>query len=216
MRQEVIDCIRANRIIAIIRGFEPDICLKLAQAYYEGGIRMIEVTFPQAKPEDQPKTAAAIKAISDHFAGKVMVGAGTVLTSAQLHMAKDASARYMVAPGVNPALIQEARSLDMVVIPGALTPTEVETAYGAGADFIKVFPAGTMGVKYVKDLRAPLAHIPLLAVGGITPDNVGDFMRVGCLGAGVSGSLTNREFIAAGAWDKITAVAKALIENSRV
>lgn len=216
MRQEVIDCIRANRIIAIIRGFEPDICLKLAQAYYEGGIRMIEVTFPQAKPEDQPKTAAAIKAISDHFAGKVMVGAGTVLTSAQLHMAKDAGARYMVAPGVNPALIQEARSLDMVVIPGALTPTEVETAYGAGADFIKVFPAGTMGVKYVKDLRAPLAHIPLLAVGGITPDNVGDFMRVGCLGAGVSGSLTNREFIAAGAWDKITAVAKALIENSRV
>lgn len=216
MRHEVIDAVYANKVIAIIRGFEPDVCVKLAEAYYAGGIRLVEVTFPQAKPEDQPKTAAAIKAMAESLDGRVFPGAGTVLTRAQLHMAKDAGARYVVMPSVNVDIIKEAKDLGLVTMPGALSPTEAVTAFEAGADFVKLFPAGTMGPKYMKDLRAPLAHIPFLAVGGITLDNIGEFMKVGAVGAGVGGQLSNKDLIAAGAWDKITEIARGLTKAAGV
>ena len=99
-------------------------------------------------------------------------------------------------------------------MPGAMTPTEAVTAWEAGASFVKIFPAGSLGPGYVKALVAPLSHIPFLAVGGISPGNIGDFMKAGCVGAGVGGNLTNREWIAAGAWDRIAEAAKALVENS--
>ena len=104
----------------------------------------------------------------------------------------------------------------VVAMPGALTPSEVVDAWEAGASFVKIFPAGSLGTGYVKALRAPLAHIPFLAVGGISVDNVADFMRVGCVGAGVGGALTNKEWIAAGEWDKIADVARELIQNSQL
>ena len=103
-----------------------------------------------------------------------------------------------------------------VAMPGALTPSEAVDAWEAGASFVKIFPAGSLGLGYVKALRAPLSHIPFLAVGGISADNVADFMRVGCVGAGVGGSLTNKEWIAAGEWDMIEAVARQLVERSVV
>jgi len=214
MRQEVIDAVYASKVIAIIRGFEPDVCEKLAEAYHAGGIRLVEVTFPQAKPEDQPKTAAAIRAMAERLAGRVFPGAGTVLTRAQLHMAHEAGARYIVTPSVNPDIIREAKDLGLVTMPGALSPTEAVTAFEAGADFVKLFPAGTMGPKYMKDLRAPLAHIPFLAVGGITVDNIADFMKVGAVGAGVGGQLSDKGLIAAGAWDKITEIARELVARA--
>lgn len=216
MKQDVIDAVYANKVIAIIRGFEPDVCEKLAAAYYAGGIRLVEVTFPQAKPAEQPKTAAAIKAIAERLEGRVFPGAGTVLTRAQLHMAKEAGARYVVMPSVNVDIIKEAKDLDLVTMPGALSPTEAVTAFEAGADFVKLFPAGTMGPKYLKDLRAPLAHIPFLAVGGITLENIGEFMKVGAVGAGVGGLLSNKDLIAAGAWDKITDIACELTRAAGV
>jgi len=214
MRQEVIDAVYGGKVIAIIRGFEPDVCVKLAEAYDAGGIRLVEVTFPQAKPEDQPKTAAAIRAMAECLAGRVFPGAGTVLTRAQLHMAHEAGARYIVTPSVNPDIIKEAKDLGLVTMPGALSPTEAVTAFEAGADFVKLFPAGTMGPKYMKDLRAPLAHIPFLAVGGITVDNIADFMKVGAVGAGVGGQLSNKDLIAAGAWDRITEIARELVARA--
>ncbi len=216
MQQEVIDAVYQNKVIAIIRGFEPEVCVKLAEAYYAGGIRLVEVTFPQAKPEDQPKTAAAVKAMAERLEGRVFPGCGTVLTRAQLKMAKEAGARYIVTPSVNVDIIKEAKDLGLVTMPGALSPTEAVTAFEAGADFVKLFPAGTMGTKYLKDLRAPLAHIPFLAVGGITLDNIGEFMKAGAVGAGVGGLLSNKEFIEAGAWDKITAIARALTQEAGV
>ena len=215
-RDEVIRTVLDTKIIAIIRGFPPETCVRRAEAYLEGGIRMVEVTFPQADPASWAKTAAAIRTISTQFAGEMFAGAGTVLTREQLQMAADAGGRYMIAPSVNTDLIREAVKMDMVAIPGAFTPTEVVSAYEAGASFIKLFPVTALGPSYVKALRAPLPHIPLLAVGGITPDNIADYMKVGCVGAGVSGVLTNKDLIAAGAWDKITEVARALVANASV
>lgn len=203
-------------IIAIIRGFEPDVCLSLAEAYAKGGINMVEVTFNQKAPETWKDTAAAIRSIKDHFAGAVKVGAGTVLTEEQLRICEDAGGEYMVTPNVNTALIRKCAADGLMAMPGAMTPTEAVEAYDAGATYVKLFPAGILGPDYVKAVKAPLSHIPFLAVGGIGPDNIGDFMKAGCVGAGVGGNLTNREWISDGEWDKITATAASLVLNSRI
>lgn len=216
MKEDIEAAVRNGRIIAIIRGFAPDVCLRLAEAYRRGGIRLVEVTFNQKAPETWSDTAAAIRAIREHFADDIRVGAGTVLTEDQLARCVDAGGEYMITPNVNPALIRACVAHGLVVMPGALTPSEAVAAWEAGARFVKIFPAGSLGPGYVKAVRAPLAHIPMLAVGGISPDNVADFMRAGCVGAGVGGNLTNRDWIAAGAYDRIADVARQLVERSRI
>ena len=213
-QEEIKQVVLDSRIVAIIRGFAPDTCLRLAEAYADGGIRLVEVTFNQKAPETWKDTAAAIRAIRERFGGDVRAGAGTVLTEEQLSMCIDAGGEYMITPNVKPELIRSCVRQGLVAMPGALTPSEAVDAWEAGAAFVKIFPAGSLGPGYVKALRAPLAHIPMLAVGGISADNVADFMRVGCVGAGVGGNLTNQEWIAAGAWDKIAAVARELVSNA--
>ena len=216
MKEEIVKSVREGRIVAIIRGFAPEICLRLAEAYAEGGIRLVEVTFNQKSPETWKDTAAAIRAIKERFSGSVRVGAGTVLAEEQLDMCEQAGGEYMITPNVNTALIHECVRRGLVAMPGALTPSEAVDAWEAGASFVKIFPAGSLGPAYVKAVRAPLSHIPFLAVGGISPDNVADFMRVGCVGAGVGGNLTNKEWIAAGEWSRIEDVARQLIERSKL
>lgn len=203
-------------IIAIIRGFEPDVCLRLSEAYVKGGIDMVEVTFNQKDPRSWKDTAAAIRSIKDHFAGSVKVGAGTVLTEEQLLMCEDAGGEYMVTPNVNTSLIRKCVADGLMAMPGAITPTEAVDAFNAGASYVKLFPAGVFGSEYVKALVAPLSHIPFLAVGGIGPHNIADFIKAGCVGAGVGGNLTNKEWISNGEWDKITAAAASLVLNSRI
>ena len=211
-REEIERAVLEGRVIAIIRGFAPDVCLRLAEAYAEGGIRLVEVTFSQKAPETWKDTAAAIRAIGERFGGDIRVGAGTVLTEEQLAMCRDAGGEYMITPNVNAALIRSCVEKGLAAMLGALTPSEAVEAWDAGASFVKIFPAGTLGPGYVKALRAPLSHIPFLAVGGISPENVGDFMRAGCVGAGVGGNLTNREWIETGAWDRIADAARRLRE----
>ncbi len=202
-------------IVAIIRGFEPDVCLRLAEAYAKGGINMVEVTFNQKAPESWKDTAAAIKSIKEHFAGTVKAGAGTVLTQEQLRICEDAGAEFMVTPNVNPSLIRQCVADGLIAMPGALTPSEAVEAFEAGASYVKIFPAGVLGPGYIKAIKAPLSHIPFLAVGGIGPDNIAEFIKAGCVGAGVGGNLCNKEWIKAGEWDKITATAEALVRNSQ-
>ena len=210
MKEEIIKTVRDRRIVAIIRGFAPDVCLRLAEAYVEGGIGLVEVTFNQRAPETWKDTSAAIRAIRERFAGAVRVGAGTVLTEEQLGMCIDAGGEYMITPNVNVSRIRLC-----VAMPGAMTPSEAVDAWEAGASFVKIFPAGSLGPGYVKAICAPLSHIPFLAVGGISPDNVGDIIRAGCVGAGVGGNLTNKEWIASGAWDKIAETARLLVANAK-
>jgi 2-dehydro-3-deoxyphosphogluconate aldolase/(4S)-4-hydroxy-2-oxoglutarate aldolase len=216
MTSDIESVVRERKIIAIIRGFAPDTCLRLAEAYAAGGIALVEVTFNQREPESWKDTARAIRAIRERFMPSVRVGAGTVLTEDQLSMCEDAGGEYMITPNVNGSLIRECVRRGLAAMPGALTPTDAVTAHEAGASFVKIFPAGTFGAGYVKALVAPLSHIPFLAVGGIGADNIADFMRAGCIGAGVGGNLTNREWIAAGKWDKIENAARQLVERAKL
>ena len=212
MKEEIVQSVRDRKVIAIIRGYAPDVCLRLAEAYAQGGLGLVEVTFNQKAPETWKDTAAAIAAIRARFAGVLRVGAGTVLTAEQLTLCEQAGGEYMITPNVNADLIRDCVRRGLVAMPGAMTPSEAVTAHDAGASFVKIFPAGSLGPGYVKALAAPLAHIPFLAVGGISPDNAADFLRAGCVGVGVGGNLTNREWIAAGTWDKIAAAARRLVE----
>ena len=218
VEEQIVQSVKDTRVVAIIRGMAPEICVKLAESYRSGGIRLVEVTFDQTG--DLRKTAEAIRAIRA-ACPDMFVGAGTVLSRDQLQMAIDAGGAFMVTPTVNVDVIRACVSAGLVAMPGAFTPTaftptEILTAYEAGAHFVKVFPIRAVGPTYIKDVLAPLKHIPLLAVGGVTPANVADYIKAGCAGVGVSGALVNKEWIAAGAWDKIAAAARELVENSHV
>ena len=127
-------------------------------------------------------------------------------------MTYDAGGRYLVTPATQPEIIRMGKALGLGLFPGAFTPTEILAAYEAGADGVKVFPASALGPSYIKAVRAPLSHIPLLAVGGINEKNAAEFLRAGCVGLGVGGSLVNKQWIADGEWDKITALAKEYVK----
>ena len=212
MKEEVVKSLFEKKVVAIIRGFAPETCLRLAEAYVEGGVGFVEVTFGQAAPETWKDTAAAIRSIKERFGGDMHVGAGTVLTVEQLDMCEQAGGEYMITPNVNTAIIRECVRRGLVAMPGAMTPSEVEAAYEAGADVVKIFPAGTLGPGYVKAVRAPLSHVPLMAVGGVTAENAAAFVAAGCVGVGVGSNLTNKEWIAAGEYGRIAAEARRLAE----
>lgn len=209
---DAMSALRKTRVIAIARNLEKEHMLALACALCEGGVNMLEVTFSQANRESWIDTRAAIELISRAFAGRICVGAGTVMTEDQLIMARDAGAMYMVSPNVNPAIIQKAKSLGMAAFPGAMTPTECAMAHDAGADAVKLFPATFLGVDYIKAIRAPLSHINFLAVGGVNVSNARAFIDAGCVGIGVGGNLVSRDIIASGDTGKITALAREYIK----
>ena len=204
---DAMEWIRKHKAIAIVRGLGPAPMEALAEALCAGGVRMMEVTFDQARPDTWADTAASIRMLSQRFAGRLLAGAGTVMTAQQLRLAADAGARYIISPNVSEPIIRETRVLGLVSLPGALTPTEIAAAFEAGANAVKVFPAGELGPGYIKAIRAPLAHVPLLAVGGVNERNCAAFMDAGCAGVGVGGNLVNRQWIENGEWDQITALA---------
>ena len=213
--QEIREVIVSTRIVALMRGLAPDVCLHLVEAYAKGGIRAVEVTFDQSCPESWSETAVAIRAIADRFGQELYVGAGTVLNAEQLSMAEDAGGSFIVSPVVNCGLIRESVRRSMPAIAGAMTPSEAVAAHEAGASFVKVFPAHVLGPEYVRAISAPLGHIPFLAFQGITPENLRDFLDAGCVGAGVGGCLADRELIASGAWDRIGAIASNFINIAK-
>ena len=144
----------------------------------------------------------------------MLVGAGTVTSVELVERAWEAGAQFIVSPDVNEAVIRRTKELGMLSFPGAFTATEVLTAHRAGADFVKLFPAGGMGSSYVKAILAPLNHVRLVAVGGVSEKNACEFIRAGCVAVGVGGNLVNKEWIAAGEFDKIRDLAQALCQNA--
>ena len=213
MREEIIERVKAKKIIAIVRGVYGKDCLNLAKALYDGGIELLEVTFDQSNTSNHAKTVETISMINKELENKVITGAGTVTTLELLKSAHDGGAKFIVSPDTNPDVIKETVRLGMVSMPGAMTPTEINFAYNCGADFVKVFPVSNLGSAYVKAVCAPLNHIPLLAVGGVNQNNIGEFLKAGAIGAGVGGNLVNKEWITTGQFDKITALAKEFVNN---
>ena len=189
MREQIINTVREKKIIVIARGIEKKMLIPLAEALYEGGIRLLETTYsPDGKISDE-ETAENIKMLSSHFDGRMYIGAGTVLTEKQIELTKNAGGKFIISPDTNGAVIKKTRELGMVSIPGALTPREVQSAHLYGADFVKLFPLTGNAAEYIKAVKAPLKHIPLLAVGGVTVENVEEFFSAGAVGFGIGSAI---------------------------
>lgn len=208
MQNHVINEIKKNKIIVIVRGVAADRLIPLAQAMYDGGIRLLECTYDASGRIPNSETAASIARLAEHFEGKMMIGAGTVLTEEQVRLTHEAGGRFIISPDTNPDVIRATKACSLVSIPGALTPTEAVIAHRAGADFVKLFPIDAHGVGYLKAISAPLSHIKFLAVGGIDENNMTDYLAAGACGVGVGSCIVNKKLIEAGRFDEITALAK--------
>lgn len=200
------DILMGTKLIAISRGLYGEQLFAAAKALFRGGVRAIEVTFEQDKPVGQ--TADCIGQLADIFGEDACIGAGTVLTLEQLKAAHSAGASFIISPNTDPDIIEQTRGLGPVSIPGAMTPTEIAFAYSLGADIVKVFPAGALGIDYFKAVRAPLRHIPMAAVAGINESNIKSFQKAGAVAFGISNGLFIREAIMNGQYAEITDAAR--------
>jgi 2-dehydro-3-deoxyphosphogluconate aldolase/(4S)-4-hydroxy-2-oxoglutarate aldolase len=193
-------------IVAVIRAESPDLLVDVAEALLAGGVEVMEVTFTV------PRAARVIEQVADKLGDRVLLGAGTVLDAETARVAFLAGAEFIVSPAVNVGVIEMCRRYSKLVMPGAFTPTEVVTAWQAGADIVKVFPSDLVGPKYLKLLRGPLPHIRLMPTGGVNLDTAADFLAAGACALGVGGSLVDQKALAAGNLKKIEELARQFTE----
>lgn len=181
-------------LIAILRNQSLDTVPALVNAITSGGFYALEITMNSPAATEQIRTAI-------NCAGeKIMIGAGTVTTMAELSAAHQAGAGFIVTPVVVPEVITECVRRKIPVFPGAFTPTEVHTAHQLGATMVKLFPAHRLGPEYLRDIKAPLSSVSILATGGITPENMPDYIRAGATGFGIGSPLLSATRIAAHDW----------------
>lgn len=214
--QNTIDTILKEKIIVIVRGIDKDKMFAFAEAAYNGGIRLLECTYDATGNTPDEDIANSIKLLVEHFDGRMLIGAGTVLTEKQVELTKSAGGRFIISPDTNPAVIAKTKKLGLVSIPGAVTPSEAVTAHNAGADFVKLFPIASMGAKYLKDIKAPLSHIRFLAVGGVNTDNMTDYLRAGAHGFGIGSDIANKQFIEANDFAAIEKIARRYVEQIEI
>jgi len=195
--------------VLVVRCETEDEALHGIRAVVAGGIIAVEITF------SVPGATGVIRRVRHELGDGVLLGAGTVLTPEEAEDAVDAGARYLIAPNTDEKVIGAAKRLGAVIIPGAFTPTEIVRAWDLGADAIKVFPASVGGPAYIRALRAPLPHIPLIPTGGVDERTVGEFFRAGAFAVGVGGALFDRKRLQAKDYAGMTEVAKRFMEALR-
>ena len=216
MKESILEATRHHRITAILRGIQPERIQPVVQALFDGGIRLLEVTFDQKSPSRLEDTAGAIRWANETFGTELYVGAGTVMSQQEVLAAKQAGAEFILAPNVEEQVIRLAVEQGMCAIPGAMTPTEIARAYAAGAEIVKLFPAGNLGLGYCKAVMAPLNHIPMIAVGGVDQRNLPSFLKAGFIGAGIGSSLTDRELIQKGDYAGLKALAEEFVRAAQL
>ncbi|MBO0588562.1 bifunctional 4-hydroxy-2-oxoglutarate aldolase/2-dehydro-3-deoxy-phosphogluconate aldolase [Sporosarcina sp. E16_8] len=205
--------LKESGLIAVIRSPKQSQIQSIAEALVEGGVGALEITL------DTPGALEMIKSLKEKFNDKVLVGAGTVLDAVSAKGAIDAGSDFIFSPTFDVNTIQLTNRYGRISIPGVMTPTEILQAYSAGADLVKVFPGESLGVNYLKDLQGPLGHIPMMPTGGVTLENVEQFIKNGAIAVGVGGSLLDANAIAEKRYDVLTQIAKAFIckiQNARV
>ncbi|MBD0381193.1 bifunctional 4-hydroxy-2-oxoglutarate aldolase/2-dehydro-3-deoxy-phosphogluconate aldolase [Paenibacillus sedimenti] len=208
-REQGLKEIERTRIVAIVRGVKEADISSVADALYRGGVTVMEVTL------NTPGALGMIRELQGKFADRMYIGAGTVLDLDDANNAVQAGASFLVTPNMDEEVIRWAKSEEIPIFPGAMTPTEIVKAWKAGATAVKVFPSASLGIAYIKELMGPLDHIPMMAVGGVTEENIKQFLNIGCYGLGIGGSLINLKEIEAGQFDWITNKAARLLAASR-
>jgi 2-dehydro-3-deoxyphosphogluconate aldolase/(4S)-4-hydroxy-2-oxoglutarate aldolase len=196
----------ASGVVAVLRAPDGKLLGDVAEALLAGGVEAIEVTFTV------PGAHRVLEQVADRLGDKILLGAGTVLDPETARTALLAGAEFIVAPTLNLDVIRLCRRYSKAVMPGALTPTEVLTAWEAGADIVKVFPSDITGPQYLKALHGPLPQVRLMPTGGVTLQTAADFLRAGACALGVGGALVEPKAIAAGDMNRIQSLARQYIE----
>jgi 2-dehydro-3-deoxyphosphogluconate aldolase/(4S)-4-hydroxy-2-oxoglutarate aldolase len=205
-RPEIISLLTNPGIIAVVRTNTTEQIPPICEALLAGGVIAIEITFTV------PNALNAIREASRRFGTNALIGAGTVLDATDCRAATDAGAQFVVSPVTKLEIVEAAHAAGKPVMLGAYTPTEAQTAYEAGADFIKIFPADKLGPSYIKALRAPLPHLKIVPTGGVDLNTAADFLRAGCAALGVGGSLLTAEILKTNNWPELTRLARAYVE----
>jgi 2-dehydro-3-deoxyphosphogluconate aldolase / (4S)-4-hydroxy-2-oxoglutarate aldolase len=208
--EEVVDKIGAVGIIPVVRASSADEAQRAVDVICAAGIDVIEVTMTV------PDAPAVIRQVVRHYSGKVLTGAGTVLTKEQAKQCLDAGAEFLISPGFAPAVLQAAAAEKKLAIPGALTPTELMSARSEGARLVKIFPCGNVGgPKYLKSLKAPFPDAQLIPTGGVNVSNAAEYIAAGAFALGIGADLVDLAALRQGQTQKILAAAQALVEAVR-
>jgi 2-dehydro-3-deoxyphosphogluconate aldolase / (4S)-4-hydroxy-2-oxoglutarate aldolase len=209
-KAEVLQRITEIGIVPVVRAESASQALALADAIRAGGVPILEITMTT------PGAVKVIEELARKHGTDVLVGAGTVIDPDTARQCIEAGAQFIVGPSLSLSVIETCQRLSTVVCPGALTPTEVVTAWQAGADLVKIFPCSAMGgAKYIKALKAPLPQIPLFPTGGVTLETAADFIAAGAVALGVGADLVALKAIASGEPEKISRTAAAYVDAVR-
>ncbi|WP_321300446.1 bifunctional 4-hydroxy-2-oxoglutarate aldolase/2-dehydro-3-deoxy-phosphogluconate aldolase [uncultured Sphaerochaeta sp.] len=192
---KIVESIIENKIVAIIRRIPMEFIYDTALALKNGGIHTIEVTFDQSSETCIEDAVKAISLLKNNFGSNLNIGAGTVLNRNQVDAVAHVGADFILSPDTNPEVITQTKKHNLTSIPGALTPSEIVVAWNTGADIVKLFPASNFGIPYIKAIKGPISHIPLMAVGGINIGNVRTFLDSGYISCGVGSSLVRNDLI---------------------
>lgn len=199
--------LQKHRAIAVIRASDMQLAVKMARTVASGGMQLIEITWNSHRPGELISQLRA-------ELPNCIIGTGTLFNVQQLQEAIACGAQFLFTPHVDVAMIQAALAKDVPIIPGALTPTEIVTAWTQGASCVKVFPVQAVGgVNYIKSLQGPLGHIPLIPTGGVTPDNAEDFIQAGAIAVGLSGQLFPEPLVRSDNWQAIAFHSHQLMER---
>lgn len=209
--QNLKELIQAEHLIVIVRGVKSEQLVPLAEAMYEGGVRLLEITYSANGKVSDEETAENIRTLARQMEGRMQIGAGTVLSEKQVRLTADAGGKYIISPNCNENVIKVTKDAGLLSIPAAYTPTEIEAAHEAGADFVKLFPVTSLGPAYVKAVRGPLSHIPLLAVGGVDLSNLAEYAKAGVAGFGIGGNIIDKKALEAGDYKAITELARRYV-----
>ena len=209
-KSQVLERIKSIGIIPVVRASSGDEALAAVEAIKAGGLSVLEITMTV------PGAVGIIEQVAKRYGDEVLVGAGTVLNAETARDCLAAGAQFIVSPALNLETIAFCRDAGCAIMPGALTPTEVVTAWSAGADMVKVFPCGAMGgASYIKSLKAPLPQIELVPTGGVSLTTAASFIEAGSAAIGVGADLVDIKAIRAGQSERITETTRAYIEAVR-
>src|SRR5580692_9580245 len=197
-RDQILSAILEIGIVPVVRTESADGAIKAIDAIHRGGIRAAEITMTV------PGAIRALEKVADQFGDKMVLGAGTVLDPETARACMLAGAEFIVTPNLRVSTIEIVKRYSKVICPGALTPTEVLTAWESGADFVKIFPCGNVGgPKYIKALKGPFPHIEMVPTGGVNLETAGEFLKAGACAVGIGGELVDAKSVKEGRFDVI-------------
>jgi 2-dehydro-3-deoxyphosphogluconate aldolase/(4S)-4-hydroxy-2-oxoglutarate aldolase len=205
-KQQIIDQLLNPGIIAVVRAQKQEQVISLSEALVAGGVIAVEITMTT------PNAIAAIREASQKLGDRALIGVGTVLDVATCQAAIEAGAQFVVSPICRTELVAIAHAANRPIMLGSYTPTEAQIAHETGSDFIKIFPADTLGAGYIKSLRAPLPHLRIVPTGGVDLNTIGDFFNAGCAAVGAGSSLVSAKILQDGAWAELTQRAKDFVK----